>query len=213
MKKTIQIVSIVLGLVIIGLVYLLIRQFTVPMNFSNEMKGRESAVINKIVDIRSAEQSFKAHYQRYTGSFDSLIEFVLTDSLEFERRIGSADDSVAVAHGMVSTEKFKVAVIDTVFYPRKYTPEMVRNIRYIPYSELEYGTPQEFILAAGLFETESGVIVPVFECKAPYKLFLGDLNRQELINLIDERQNTMGRYPGIAVGALDRATNDAGNWE
>ena len=55
--------------------------------------------------------------------------------------------------------------------------------------------------------------VQVLECRAPYKAFLADLNRQELINLIDERENTFNDYPGIKVGSMTSATNDAGNWE
>lgn len=36
-------------------------------------------------------------YNRFTGDFDTLINFVLTDSLEFERKIVDEDDSVAMA--------------------------------------------------------------------------------------------------------------------
>ena len=123
--------------------------------------------------------------------------------------MGSADDSVAVAKGLVKTEKFKMAVIDTVFGEKKLTRDQVRNLRYIPFAA--EGT--EFIMDAGMFTTESKVIVPVFECKAPYKTFLADLDRQELINLIHECKNIFEVYPGVKVGAMDAATNDAGNWE
>ncbi len=211
MKKQ-QIISIVLGVVIIVLVVILIRQFTVPLNFDKEKDVRDKAVISRLKEIRSAEQAYKAKHQKYAGSFDSLINFVLNDSLVYERRVGSADDSIAVAKGLVSTEQFKVAVIDTVF-SKKFTPEMVQQLRYIPYSEIAYGEPQEFYLEEGMFWTESGIEIPVFECRAPFKLYLADLDRQELINLIDEHENTLGRYAGLKVGALDKATNDAGNWE
>ena len=50
------------------------------------------------------------------------------------------------------------------------------------------------------------------ECRAPYKLFLSDLSKPDLINLIDDK-NTFDKYPGIKVGAMDKAINDAGNWE
>ena len=41
--------------------------------------------------------------QVYTGNFDSLINFVLNDSMVvYEKAFGSADDSVAVARGLVS---------------------------------------------------------------------------------------------------------------
>lgn len=211
MKKQ-QVITIALAAVIVVLIVVLIRQFTVPLNFDQEKREREQVVISRIKDIRSAEQAFKSVHQRYLPTFDSLIDFILNDSIEYERRIGSFDDSLAVARGEVYTEKFMVAVIDTVF-SKKYTPEMVRELQFVPFSEIAYGEPQPFYLDAGFFFTESGVEVPVFECKAPYKLFLSDLDRQLLINLIDEQQNVMGRYPGIKVGAMNKATNDAGNWE
>lgn len=204
MKKVFQIV---LGLIIIVLVYVLYQQFNTPISFQKEVAVREAAVIERIKDIRTAQQAYKQKYQKYTPSFDSLIHFVLNDSLTFERTIGSKDDSVAVARGLVKTEKFDIAVMDTIFRARRLTRGDVEDLPYIP-----YGNGKKYIMDAGDFETDSKVIVPVFEAKAPYKDFLGDLNKQELINLIDDAR-TLDKYPGIKVGSMEQATNDAGNWE
>ena len=204
MKKVIQIV---LAVVILVLAYIVYEQIMSPLRFQKEVKIREAAVIDRIKDIRSAEQGFKKVYQQYTSTFDSLIYFVLNDSLTFERSFGSADDSLQVARGLVRKETYKVAAIDTVFGAKKLTPDAVRQLRYIP-----FGDGKQYILDATVLETESKVKVPVFECKAPYKDFLADMDRQELINLIDDRK-TINKYPGIKVGSLETATNDAGNWE
>ena len=210
MKKGIKIViQVVLAVVIVALAYIVTEQIMGPLRFEKAVASRSAAVIDRIKDIRSAERAFKQKHQRYTGDFDSLIQFVLTDSIEYERKIGSADDSVAVAKGLVRTEKFTMAIIDTVFGAKKLTPDQVRQLRFVPFAP--EGT--EFILNAGMFTTESKVVVPVFEAKAPYKFFLGDLDHQELVNLVDEAKNVYNKYPGIKVGALDQATNDAGNWE
>lgn len=199
---------ILLGIAIIVLAYLLYNQVMVkPARFERELRVREAAVINKIKDIRTAEQAYKQKYQKYTPSFDSLINFILNDSLTYEKTIGSKDDSVAVARGLVKTEKFSIPAIDTVFR-RKVTVDEVRQLPVIPYSN-----GQKFLLDAGELTTESKVVVPVFECKAPYKLFLGDMDRQMLINLIDDAENVYRKYPGIKVGDMNQATNDAGNWE
>lgn len=201
-------IQIVLALVVVGLAFVVYRQLTIPLQFDKEVSKRSAAVIDRIKDIRSAERAYKQAYDKYCGNFDSLIAFVLTDSMVYERSFGSADDSVAVAQGLVKSEKFKVAVIDTVFGTKKLTPEQVEQLRFIPYTD-----NAEYILEAGALETESGVTVQVFECRAPYKAFLADLNHQELVNLIDERKNTFKDYPGIKVGSMTSATNDAGNWE
>ncbi len=201
-------IQIVLALVVIGLAFVVYRQLTIPLQFDKEVEKRSAAVIDRIKDIRSAERAYKQVYDKYCGNFDSLIAFVLTDSMVYERSFGSADDSVAVARGLVKSEQFKMAVIDTAFGTKKLTPAQVQQLRYIPYS-----ADQEYILEAGALETESGVTVQVFECRAPFKAYLSDLNHQELVNLIDERENTFKDYPGIKVGSMTSATNDAGNWE
>lgn len=202
-KKVIQVI---LAIAIIGLVYLLYDQLMSPIRFNKEVSQREAVVISRIKDIRTAQQAYKQKYQKYTNSFDTLINFVLNDSLVFERSTGSADDSVAVAKGLVKTEKFSVRALDTIFR-RTVTVDEVRQLPVIPFSD-----NKQFLLDAGQLTTESKVVVPVFECKAPYKLFLADLDNQELINLIDDCK-VIDKYPGIKVGDMTQATNDAGNWE
>lgn len=205
MKKVIQIV---LAVVIIILGYILVDQIVTPLRFQAEQTRREAAIIERLKDIRTAERAYKQLYQQYTGSFDTLIHFLLNDSLEYEKAIGSADDSLAVAKGLVKREKFKVAAIDTVFGAKKLSPEAIRNFPFIP-NGIDNA---KFYLEAGVFTTESGVVVPVFEVRAPYKLYLSDLDAQELRNLVDDREK-LDKYPGLKVGAMDQATNDAGNWE
>ena len=85
MKKGIQIV---LALVILGLVYVIAMEIHTPQAFNKELKQRNAAVIERLEDIRTAERAFKKKYQYFTGSFDTLINFVLTDTLEMERRRG-----------------------------------------------------------------------------------------------------------------------------
>lgn len=215
MKKTI--LQIVLAIVVVALAYMLYDSLMTPVRFDDTKVVREKAVIERISDIRSAQRGYKQVYGKYTGSFDTLINFVLTAEMEFERQLVSSDDSVGLAKlkkaRKKNIEKFTVKAIDTVFGAKKLTPAQIEQLRYIPYSaQANNGEVKEFIMGAG--EVEVGnVKVPVFEAKAPYKAFLLDLNEQLLINLIDEQKNVLYRYPGIKVGDLYQATNDAGNWE
>jgi hypothetical protein len=139
--------------------------------------------------------------------------FVLNDSLEFERKLYDEDDSVGMAElkrlKKQNVEKFTMAVRDTIFSPRKLSNEQISNIKFIPYAQ--EGT--QYILNAAMLTTESKVVVPVFEAKAPYKAFMYNLDEQELINLIDNAKNVFHKYPGIQVGDITKTTNDAGNWE
>lgn len=204
MKK---VLLIVLAVVVIALAYILYQQIMTPLRFQKQVDVRKAAVIERIKDIRSAERAFKQIHTTYTGDFDSLINFVLNDSLTYERSFGSADDSLTVAQGLFRTEEFKMAVIDTVFGTKKLSREAVEQLKFIP-----YGNGKQYILDAGILETESKVKVPVFECKAPFKDFLSDLDNQELLNLIDT-EKALYKYPGVRVGSMETATNDAGNWE
>ena len=215
MKKTIT--QIVLAIVVVVLAYLLYDSLMTPVRFDDTRIAREKAVIERISDIRSAQRGYKQVHGKYTGSFDTLINFVLTAEMQFERQLVSSDDSVGLAKlkraRKKNIEKFTVKAIDTVFGAKKLTPAQIEQLRYIPFSaQANGGEAKEFIMGAGVVEV-GNVKIPVFEAKAPYKAFLLDLNEQLLINLIDEQKNVLYKYPGIKVGDLNQATNDAGNWE
>lgn len=205
MKKVIQIL---LVLVIIFLAWMLWRQFAQPLEFEKLRAQRNSEVISRLKDIRAAQRAFRQAHQRFTPSMDSLILFVQNDSMTFERAIGSMDDSVALAEGRVSRVSFKIPVRDTIFAGRKLTNADIENFRYIPFSD-----NKEFLMDAGTLETGSGVVVPVFEAKAPFKDYLdAEGYHQQLVNLIDQSK-TLDQYPGLRVGSMTAATNESGNWE
>ena len=211
MKKLFQII---LAVAIVGLVYVIYVQISTPIRFDKETKAKKAQVIDRIKDIRTAQRAFKSKYQHFTASFDSLSAFVLTDTLELERMIVDEDASAALAmlkkSGKKNIEKFKIAVIDTIFAPKKVTRQDVENFRFIPGT----GNKAQFIMEAGIITTESKVVIPVVECRAPYKAFLDTVAyRQEVINLIDEEQNNFNRYPGVKFGSMDSGNNEAGNWE
>ena len=48
--------------------------------------------------------------------------------------------------------------------------------------------------------------------RAKFENYLGDLNKQELVNLID-REVKLEHYPGLKVGDIYAPNNNAGNWE
>ena len=211
MKKLFQII---LAVAIVGLIYVIYVQISTPIEFEKETKTKKDMVINRIKDIRTAQRAFKSKYQHFTGDFDSLTAFVLNDSLVLERKIVDEDDSVAMAmlkkSGRKNIEKFNVAVIDTIFAPKKLSRQDIENFRYIPGTDKQ----AQYIMEAGIITTESKVVIPVVEVRAPYKMFLDTVKyRQEVINLIDDEQNNFNRYPGVKFGSMEAGNNEAGNWE
>ena len=195
MKK--NILQIILGLVIVALVYVIYDQISTPIRFENELAARKAQVIERIKDIRTAQRAYKSKYQHFTGDFDTLTAFILNDTLELERKIVDEDDSVAMAQlkkaGKKNIEKFKIAVL-----------------RYIPGTD----NKAQYIMEAGIITTESKVVIPVVECRAPYKMFLDTIAyTQEFINLVDDEVHNFNRYPGVKFGSMEAGNNEAGNWE
>ncbi|MBO5399937.1 MAG: hypothetical protein IJA37_02685 [Alistipes sp.] len=211
MKKGIQFL---LGLAIIGLVYVVANLIYTPLSFEQQLDERNAAVTVKLKDIRAAERAFKSKYQYFTGDFDSLINFILTDSLTMERKLVDEDDSVAMAQlkkaGKKNVEQYNIAVVDTIFNPRKLSKQEIQDLRWIPYTDNKV----EFILEAAKVMTGANVLVPVVECRAPYKLYLDTVTyRQNIINLIDDRVNNFNAYAGLKFGSMEGSNNEAGNWE
>ena len=214
-KITLIVFEILLAAGVLALTYWLYLLISTPIKFENEQKVREAAVIERIKDIRTAERQFKAKHQHFTANFDSLINFVLTETMEGERKKIDEDDSVAMAQAkkkygkkFKNIEKFTFSVKDSLF--KHLTVEQVKELRYVPFSNNQ----TEFILEAGMLATESKVVIPVVECRTPYIAFLDTVKyRQQIINLIDNMENNFNRYPGIKFGAMDRGNNEAGNWE
>ena len=207
-----KIIQLILALAIIGLSFYIYKLIATPIKFENEQKVREAAVIERIKDIRSAERQFKSKYQRFTASFDTLINFVLTETMEGERKIVDEDDSVAMAQlkrlKKKNIETFTFSVKDSLF--KHLSEKDVRDLRYIPFTDNQ----TEFILEAGIINTESKIVIPTVECRAPYIAFLDTVAyRQEIINLIDNDMNNRNRYPGIKFGSMESGNNEAGNWE
>lgn len=209
-----KIVQILLAVVIVGLVYVIYRQISTPIKFEKERTAMEARIIDRIKDIRTAQRAYKSRYQRFTDNFDTLIYFVLNDQLQFERKIVDEDDSVAMAQlkksGRKNVETFLIPVIDTIFTPKRLTPDQVRDLRYVPGT----GKQTEYILKAGMLTTESKVVIPVVEVSVPYEMYLDTVRyRQEIINLRDDQVNNYNRYPGIKFGSMEGGNNEAGNWE
>ncbi|MBQ5836283.1 MAG: hypothetical protein IIW38_01650 [Alistipes sp.] len=210
-----KIIQFVLGLVVLGLIYWVYVLISTPIKFEQEQKVREAAVIERIKDIRTAERQFKSKYQHFTADFDSLINFVLTETMEGERKLIDEDDSVAMAQAkkkygknFKNVEKFTYSVKDSIF--KHLTPEKVAELRYVPFT----GNKTEYILEAGMLATESKIVIPVVRCRTPYIAFLDTVAyRQEVINLVDNVKNNRNKYPGIEFGSMERGNNEAGNWE
>ncbi len=223
-----KIVCVLLLFVIAGLVYACIKSVMQPINFNKQKDYRESIGIQRMKDVRTLQEAFKSVNGHFTSSADSLVDFYKNGQMEVVMQIGSNDDSLAV----VNTEKLKKAkrgitpeqmyelykkgehlvfsisskvnVKDTLFKSR--TNFLIDSLKYIPFSK------GDTIQMESVVKEVSGVKVPLFEAKMPYKSLLKGLDNQLRINLDADRQ-AMNRYEGLQVGSISAPNNNAGNWE
>lgn len=198
--KTVYQILLAILIVVVG--YFVFESIMTPIRFKKEKDNRYEVTIQRLKDVRTAQLAYRSRFNKFTGSFDTLITFLKEGEFKVVKQIGSEDDSVALAQGKVYRDTIKVAVRDSLFknYP-------VDSMRFVPFS----GGVQ-FELAAGELETGSKVKVKVFECKAHNDIILKGLDRQEIIN-INDLQKKLEKYPGLQVGSMTEATNNAGNWE
>ncbi|MBN2524214.1 MAG: hypothetical protein JXB24_13165 [Bacteroidales bacterium] len=206
-KKLFQFIYAIL-IVVLGL--FLVKNILDPIFFKQERMKRENATIERLKDIRTAQVAYKDKYGKYTGSFDTLIHFIKTDSFELENIIQVRpwnQDSItkrdALRVGILKKSTIYKPVLDSLF-SKDYN---VDELRIIPYTG-----GAEFVMAAGEVETGSQVKVKVFEAYALYDTLFKGMDRQEVINYKDERY-TLTEFNGVKVGSLTEATNNAGNWE
>lgn len=223
-----KIVSVLLLFVIAGLVYACIKSIMEPINFNKQKAYRETVGIQRMKDVRTLQEAFKSVSGHFTASADSLVDFYKNGKMEVIMQIGSNDDSLAVAtteklkksrRGITPEQMYelykkgehlvfsissKVDVKDTLFNTRN--DFNIDSLKYIPFSQ------GDTIQMESVIKEVSGVKVPLFEAKMPYKSLLKGLDNQLRINL-DADRKAMNRYEGLQVGSVSAPNNNAGNWE
>ena len=204
MRKAIQIL---LAILIVVISILIVESVMKPIRFKKEKIYRYDKVIQRLKDIRTAELSYKDVHHRFTGNFDTLINYVKHDSIPVIKAIGRIPDELldsiteeeAVKRGIIIRDTIRIGVLDSLFHKNYF----VDSLRYIPCT-----VQKEFKLGAGIVLTGSKVKVKVFEASALNFDILHGLDKQSIINL-----NDLAKFPGLKVGSLEEANNNAGNWE
>ena len=233
MNKVTKIVfEVVLLVAIAALVYLLYSNIMQPVNFNKERDSRKEVAVQRLKDIRALQVAYKSVTGKFNSSIDSLKQFYESGEMEIVMQIGSQDDSIAVVNteaikkanrklkpeqlteklreayeagqNVVFSTVTKVPVRDTLFRGR--TDFCIDSLKYIPFSG------KEPIQMESVTKMVSGVPVPLFEARIPWKSLLKGMNNQLRINL-DAESRDLNRYEGLQVGSISAPNNNAGNWE
>ena len=226
--------KILLAAAALCLLWLCYDSITTPIKFNDQRDFREKEVIARLVEIRKAENEYRITKGCYAANFDTLMYFLHNEKAKRVLKVGELTDK-QLESGLTEKKALKILAAggkedkavyqelvamgfkrDTTFvrmmeavYGENYDASLIDSMRYIPYSHPR----QEFALDTATITTGSaGIKVKVMECKAEYNTYLKDLDKQQLINLV-ETQTKLEKFPGLKFGDVENANNNAGNWE
>lgn len=211
MKVTLKIL---LTAAVILLAYMCYRSIMGNIEFDEEKKIRDAAIIERLVDIRKVQIEYKNVHKVHAANFDELSKFLNEEKLPFIVKEGVLTDE-QLEKGMTEAEAVKQGIIrrDTIWALAKDTilgkNYDVANMRWVPAVP---GDKLQFSMDTATIISGSGYEIKVFEAGVKSSDYLRGMDAQLLYNLI-EKAEKQGKYPGLRVGSLEEVNNYAGNWE
>ena len=207
------VIQIVLWIVIIFLGWKLYNSVMGPVKFNEVKEARYAKVIGNLKDIQAAELAHKEITGKFTGNWDSLVNFIETAKFAITQRRDTSYADVA---------KNKAFGIESGYF---LDQQLIDTLGFTPVKDSLYGTtgryktmmnvPVEGVNAK--FELKAGKIVKneaeysVFEAKVSKDVILGDLDK-DLLAQEKQVQSVDGvNGPDIKVGSMEDV-NTSGNW-
>ncbi len=239
MNKAVKvIVEIILFAGIAGLVFANYSSIMKPVKFNKQRDARKEVAVERLKDIRTLQVAYKSVNNKFTSTIDSLVDFYKNGEMSVTMQVGSMDDTTLDEPTKKATELIKKknpkikndqlnAELEKLYNAgnkgirfQKTSKISVKeamngqvtanfcadSLKYIPFSgkqEIEMEAETRMV---------SGVQVPLFEARIPWKKLLKGMDNQLRINL-DADCRDMNRYEGLQVGSVTAPNNNAGNWE
>jgi hypothetical protein len=150
-----------------ALSFLIYKSINNALEFQAKEIAHIKVVIERLTKIREAQLAYRDVHEQYAPTFEELLEFIKFGKYPVERRIGNADDSVAVAAGLVK--------IDTIYFDvlgYKFIETFpVDSLPFVPFAKDRI----RFDMDAGFITSPEGIDMPVFAASTNYNVFLKDL--------------------------------------
>jgi len=204
-----SILQIVLWIVCIVLGYMIYKSVTGPIEFDKIKKERFAEVIDRLKDIRNAQDAYKTVNGRYANNFESLVTFVDTGKYTITQQRDSSYMEFDKVYQIDMLQEVKiidtlgfVSVKDSLFK----NSDRYKNLMNVPYAP----NNEKFTMKADIVE-KSGYRAPVYEVKVPKSVVLHDqpkdlLSRENAQVSVEEVNG-----PEIKVGSLTEVST-SGNW-
>lgn len=208
------VLQIVLWILIIFLGFKLYNSVMGPVEFNKEKEVRYKNVIAKLKDIKAAQVAYQELNGKFTGSFDSLVQFIDTAqyAITSRRDTSYADVAKNKAFGLDPQKGgyyIEDVIVDTLGFASVKDSLYQKTDRFKTLMNVP-GTDQQFEMRAGKLD-KSGTLYSVFEARVSKDVVLQGMNKdliaqEKQVNSVD---GVNGPY--IKVGSMDEV-NTSGNW-
>ena len=206
-----NITRIILGIISIVLAYFLFEGIMKPQRFESLKTQKETEVVNRLKDIRTAQLAYRSVHGKFCSTLDSLVLFLETGQLPTVRRVGEIPEEMTEAEALrrrlirrdtVFTDAYSVLFPD---HPNKEAH--LAALKYIPFTN----RTKEFTLETG-FTKRSEIDVPVIEVSAHLSDYMIEPEYRQLVINAIKRAQDMNRFPGRKFGSISDPQTE-GNWE
>ena len=208
-SKMKTILQIVLWVVCILLGYMIYRSVTGPIEFDKVKKERFAEVIDRLKDIRNAQEAYRTVNGRYANDFQSLVAFVDTGRYTITQQ---RDSSYMEYDKVYQIDMLReVTIIDTLGFVSVKDSLFGADDRFKQMMNVPYAANNEkFTMKAEIVE-KSGYKAPVFEAKVAKSVVLSDQPKDLLSR--ENAQVSVEEVNGseIKVGSLTEVST-SGNW-
>lgn len=193
MRIVLNLLFVAIALFLLWVLYSSIRE---PIAFNKERAIRETAVINKLKEVRAAQEMYRYITGEFAANFDTLAKVLREDSFAIIKIIGDPDDPEFT--GEIIKDTLLTPAIDSVIA----LGMNLDSLRYVP-----FGKGITFEMAADTL-TYQKTLVNVVEVGVIRKKFMGPWGTNHF-RRYDQNYNP---DKPIKFGDMN-APKLAGNWE
>ena len=186
--------NIVLLLIIGVLIWLIYRNIREPIVFAEQYELRQGAVVDKLEDIRTAQELFKRITGNYAADFDTLKTVLRNDSIAIYKIIGDVDAN----DGVTEVETLYTSAKDSI----RNMGISIDSLNFVPYGSEN----AKFSIDADTLNYQN-TLVNVVEVGIPKHEFMGPYADKKYMKY-NEYYNPDDM---LKFGDMN-APNTSGNW-
>lgn len=206
MKKLL--IQLALIIVVIFLGYQVYDSIMEPVRYKKDWTEREKIIINKLNSIKELQIEYKKMYGKYTGSFDTLVDFYSNDNMPLVLKNGAVPDTLteeqALEMGIITRDTSLIPIKDTLL--KNVENFDIATISIVPFTQGKV----EFEMEASSVD-RANFQVPVFEVRCYKKDYLAEIKEQDLLQNDLRIMKEDDKFPGLILGSLTEPSTD-GNW-